>query len=721
MKFVAKNLLFISFIFSLTQCSQNQAYEKLPELINQDTGLREFRFRSADCINTVYQHVPSNCDHKQQIVTEKDPSTNTERVLIRELTPDLKEKFKTVVSPTVQYDEKNGKILVSATLRVNENANRVFTEMKYYFEGDLKGFRENFKKDKSLKYIPLVKKLGASERLNGVVYCADRPGCQEVALVFSFLNPGPDGALMVDSKTFTIDSRESEKVKSDTIPGEATPRTLDIQITTVEFPEEFETDDIADPENRDVFDNVKAPVLPKDPSGALCEGLLEDKTQCPDYIYDSTRPNPIYESEEKEDEDDKPVDVFRMDADILGQIPSAADMLAEAEAAAAAAAVTEADASSANTNSNPEPAAQVNGTVKGLEDKDPSSTQEGRGSGTTPPHTTQDKEAAAPHVVSDSPQMQPAPVVDEQPPVILPTENIPLPIPRPKDLGTTTPTAENQDEGLTPEQVLEQMPAESIPIPRPRPRPEHLGGSSSSSATTGTTATIAAKDRILSVDGKFVYDISKCSQQLQRLKTGVFNQARGIYHNGSLRNARQFSNQFDINRPNPSRKSKQYGSDLTFLTVEYAGCMLQQKYRDIKIDINDFSSQNGGKLSGHSSHQNGLDVDLSYPHLNGRSNGFDDFTRNLTDERLEAALDYAKILYSTERVHILFTDRAIISGFCGYMKRKGRLTNEYKNFINNNFRHIAKHHNHYHVRLQCNSQNEFCQPQGKIRTDKICK
>ncbi len=727
MKWVFKSLLFIIPLFTLTQCAQQQAYEKLPELINEDTGLREFRFRSADCIDTVYQHISSNCDHKQQIVTEKSPNSDKEIVLIRELTPNLKEKFKTVVSPTVQYDEKNGKIYVSATLRINENSDRDFTEFKYTFEGDLKGFREKYKTDKSLRYIPLEKKSGPTEKLNGVVYCATQPSCDEVALVFSFLNPGPDGKELVDSKTFTIDGRESAKTPTDTQPGKAEQRTLEIKITEVEFPDEFGVDDIADPENHEVFANVKAPVLPKDPTGALCAGMVSDPTQCPDYIYDSTQKNPLHE-EESEDEDDALVDVFNMDQDILGQ-PQTPEQT---------------DTDKVTTDGN---ATQPVVPPTGQADKDQPKTDIGNGavsdnSAVPTPNEDGDKKGgfvitgpddqnSSGGFVITGPDNDTGAVSTTTPPatstttpventndneVKLPTENIPIPTPRP---DYTPPTADNNTEtpketpkSPTPAEILAEIPIDQIP--RPMPRPDHLGQGNASPA-------VAGKNQLLSVDGKFIFDLTKCTTQLNRLQTGVFNQSRGIYYGGSLRNGKQYSKGFESNRPNTSKKSRQFSSDLTLLTVEYAACVLEQKYKNIKIDIHDFSLQNGGKIGGHGSHQNGLDVDLSYPHIGNKTKGFDKFVNNMTDERTEVALDYAKILYSTDRIHIIFTDTKIKKRFCQYMKNKGRLTNEYKNFINNNLRHIAGHGNHYHIRMKCNSQNEFCQPQGKLTTEKVCQ
>lgn len=700
-----KTLLLLFAVTTLTQCAQQQAYEKLPELINEDTGLREFRFRSADCINTVYQHIPSNCDHRQQIITEKNPDSGKDRVLIRELTPDLREKFKTIVSPTVQYDEKNGKIYVSATMRINESSDRDFTELKYSFEGDLKTFRDKYKSDPSLRYIHLVKRTGPSEKLNGAVYCVEPPHCEEVALVFSFLNPGPDGQLLVDSKTFTIDNRETEKAPTDVIPGKAEPRTLDIKIVTVEFPDEFDVDDIANPEIRDAFGNVKAPILPKDPSGALCAGLIEDQSSCPDYIYDSTQKNPLHDNADSEEEGT--VDVFNMDIDAKPSTPQ--------------------DSTSLDTPTTETPTqVETPQTTTSTQATDATTTDSATPSKQDTPKTGGEVTLIATLPDDEAPQVDSNLNVDSNPPktedgdtpnVVLPTENVPIPRPRPRPDHLMTPPAASETQtpptqaDLTPAEVLAQIPDDQIP--RPKPRPDHL--------MQNTPPQANSKLQLLSVDGRFVFDLGKCSQQLNRLQTGVFNQSRGLYYsNGRLNNGKRYSKSSDINRPNDGRKSKQYASDLTLLTVEYAACVMEQKYPKAKIDIHDFSLQRGGELAGHSSHQNGLDVDLSYPHIDNKTQGFDVFTNYMPDARVEAAMDYAKILYSTERVHIIFTDTAIQQRFCKYMKDKGRLTPEYKDFINKNFRHIQGHRNHYHVRMKCNSQNVYCQPQGPLITHKVC-
>lgn len=709
MKYVAKALFLLISSSLWVSCAQHTTYEKFPELINEDTGLREFRFRGADCIDTPYDHIDSNCDHRQEIITVKTPAGSADRVLIRELTPDLKEKSKTIVSPTVQYDERQGKIYVSAIMRINEDASQDFTEILYTFEGDLKGFRDKYKTDKNLKYIPLSKKDGGAERLNGMVYCADRPGCHEIALVFSYLNPDENGKKIIDSKTFTIDSRESNKVPTDTIPGQAFPKTLELLITKVEFPEEYEVDDIADPENSAIFSNVKAPVLPQDPTGFLCEGLTEDvkSDQCPDYIFDSTKPNPLHSN--PVDESEAPVSVFNIDQEQL-DTPNA--ILEQEDQEQHLDTATEHETPGINPTEQDSQAEEVKDSQQAI--KRPVTRPDGWVPHTSSPdanaESNADADANALALQEASKEEAVATTAEDSNQVVLP-ETAPRPVPRPDHI---TELAKN-----TPPQVHTDTEEVELPMtaPRPRPRPEGLGTDSAAASVTGAPT---GRDRLLSVDGRFVYDLRKCSTQLSQLQSGVFNQAKGIYHNGTLTQAKQFQGVFELNRPNAGRKDRHYASDLTILTVEYAACVLEQKYSNVKIDVHDFSFLRGGQLSRHSSHQNGLDVDVSYPHIAGRTQGFDSFATNLNDERVELALDYAKILYSTERVHIIFTDRRIKNRFCTFMKSKNSLTKEYKDFINNNFRHVNGHHNHYHLRMKCNSQNEFCRPQGTIITEKTC-
>lgn len=647
-------LIFIPLLLLLlASCgSPKQNYTQFPEEINTTTGLREFRLQPSDCINTPYEHIESRCSKNEEVTVTED-GQGQQHVTIHEQTPWLdRDKAKTVIEPTIQFDEIKEIVLVSAKMRTNQGGNPPqFEDTIYRFEGSLKDFRQRYAQDNSERYVHLIKKVGGTEVLNGMVYCAERPKCHEVTLLFSFSNVNEQGQRFLDSRSFQIDARESEFQPSDAIAGEAKPRHLEVSIAEINLPEIEATPqtDESNPESSALFENVLPPILPYDSSQHLCKGF--ENEVCPEYLFDPTqRP------------EQKPTTTLKDDE--LEELEAVDETMYE----------------------TPPPPT------------------------TTAPVPTQD----------ETPQSRPEETEDNTPQAggqISEDTVIPRPVPRPEGLGTgtTNTNTDDTDTDDTPDETPEaqvQLP-EGDNIPRPMPRPEGLGTSSASQQQNPPTGDAALQ----SIDGRFTYDLHACSDELNKIKSSSFHQAKGFYSDGRLERSSTYETEFsEINRPHPSRESRQYASGITHLAVDYAACVLRQRYSsDVKIDVHDFSSRNGGRLSGHGSHQNGLDVDVSYPHLGDSTSGFDDFTKDSSERRTVLALDYARILYATDRIHILFTDKAIKQRFCDYAKRSSDPSKNIA-FINKNFRHIGGHKNHYHIRVKCTNQNEYCKPQGQITT-----
>ncbi len=201
---------------------------------------------------------------------------------------------------------------------------------------------------------------------------------------------------------------------------------------------------------------------------------------------------------------------------------------------------------------------------------------------------------------------------------------------------------------------------------------------------------------------------------LQEIQEKEFNQSKGFYsRRGHITNATQLTTNLGDSVANSGRRHSQYGSGLLTKTLEFTTREFSRLHPGVPVCINDLSRDSGGRLSGHGSHQNGLDVDISFP-----STGSDcqrsPFTNWRTldgpdDSFRQKNWDLLKLLISTERVNILFVDRAFAEALCRHAKKPStNTTKAERNKIFKKLKHWDGHTKHYHVRMTCNTQNEGC-------------
>src|SRR5690606_28371648 len=127
----------------------------------------------------------------------------------------------------------------------------------------------------------------------------------------------------------------------------------------------------------------------------------------------------------------------------------------------------------------------------------------------------------------------------------------------------------------------------------------------------------------------------------------------------------------------------------------------------------------GGDISGHASHENGLDVDIAYfrndhseqdPEI---TSGFiERFVRNgklSANFDLERNWTFIKALTRTGRISRIFTDRVIKNALCRYAESLGELKTEEEAL--RRLRHWPNHTDHWHVRLTCPEKSPRCKAQ----------
>ncbi len=139
-----------------------------------------------------------------------------------------------------------------------------------------------------------------------------------------------------------------------------------------------------------------------------------------------------------------------------------------------------------------------------------------------------------------------------------------------------------------------------------------------------------------------------------------------------------------------------------------------------RLQIGDLSKMNGGKLSNHNSHQNGLDIDLIYFRVDKREqnkNGHDDFLEKFVESDklsknfdIERNWEYFKLIVNRAKINKIFTDQKIKDELCRYAEQIGELELHAETL--RRLRHWPKHDDHFHVRLECPMFDLECIPQA---------
>ena len=166
-----------------------------------------------------------------------------------------------------------------------------------------------------------------------------------------------------------------------------------------------------------------------------------------------------------------------------------------------------------------------------------------------------------------------------------------------------------------------------------------------------------------------------------------------------------------------SSDATSWGAGSMISLLENSSALYMQTYNpSVKIYIGDISLQTGGKYSPHSSHQNGLDVDVLYMG-NKRYDSVFDKDGNLTDRyNYQANWDYWRIVVSQQ---ILKNDKpvSIVSMILVDPKLKELIDiwAQAQNFTDPLDAEILKllrptvaHDDHFHLRLRCSPYHPQC-------------
>lgn len=199
------------------------------------------------------------------------------------------------------------------------------------------------------------------------------------------------------------------------------------------------------------------------------------------------------------------------------------------------------------------------------------------------------------------------------------------------------------------------------------------------------------------------------------------NQAIGSPDQGRLRNASFLKTHLDtygltnkIVIANSSTKNY-YGTQEMMNVLEAIGDKAYT-FQQNKIHISRISAKHGGRLPPSVSHQNGMDVDVGYPTVQGKI-GFpivaSGGSMKKSDFSIAKTLELFKFMMTqtVSPVDRLFVDQSIINRLCKEAKDTGRFKgSERAAFVKlfENMQHVAGHGNHFHMRLRCTPNQPDC-------------
>ncbi len=197
----------------------------------------------------------------------------------------------------------------------------------------------------------------------------------------------------------------------------------------------------------------------------------------------------------------------------------------------------------------------------------------------------------------------------------------------------------------------------------------------------------------------------------------------GYYSNGSIRNGVSIPDSGPGYMKLFLHRNRAWATqEMIDMLIESAGAMDKKFPNMDRMQVGDISKNGGGDVTDlHSSHQNGLDVDLTYYRVNQieqRPNQIDGFAENMVvNNRISRNFDAArnwefiKKLHESGNVQRIFVDPIIKKEFC----RQARMKRELLRFddVLKSIRPYPNHGDHMHVRLRCPRDARECLSQDE--------
>ncbi len=198
-------------------------------------------------------------------------------------------------------------------------------------------------------------------------------------------------------------------------------------------------------------------------------------------------------------------------------------------------------------------------------------------------------------------------------------------------------------------------------------------------------------------------------------------------------------------------RHRNYGTGMMVNMIIATASIILERYQDNHLHVSDISAQSGGKIGSHSSHQNGLDADISYLGMGNfestltackgrdgrrldscssrqiRSEGKrcqardgtwyycrysikDGTATNKFKEQIPKNFDYFRLLTASGMVKWIGMNKGVKRAFCQWAKDEGTLEDPETVAVLSRMTEWTGHHSHFHLRLFCPPRNAGAHP-----------
>lgn len=181
-------------------------------------------------------------------------------------------------------------------------------------------------------------------------------------------------------------------------------------------------------------------------------------------------------------------------------------------------------------------------------------------------------------------------------------------------------------------------------------------------------------------------------------------------------------------------RDRRYGNEVMIDTLKKLGAAYVASSHGVfeRIQIGDIAQYGGGPITRHASHQTGLDADIVFLRRDHRetdpSRGFNASFDELfvSDHRVTSNFDTERMwwvfrwLNRTRLVDRIFVDPQIKRHFCNLANTLPTSSDSEKIAVLRQLRPLAKHDDHFHLRLKCPPQDTECEGSVPVKSGSGC-
>ncbi len=201
-------------------------------------------------------------------------------------------------------------------------------------------------------------------------------------------------------------------------------------------------------------------------------------------------------------------------------------------------------------------------------------------------------------------------------------------------------------------------------------------------------------------------------------RADVIEQAIGFYNNGALVHASELANPEGNGWLKIVRgRGRRYGSTELLDLLTGAAAEIHANFpAGERLQIADIAQEQGGRISGHDSHQNGLDADIIYFRMNHQEQDPSDDSglheifvakgKVTPNFDLERNWRLVQKLAASNQVNRIFMDPVIKLALCDYAKSIHEFSEDSDAL--RRIRPLVNHQNHMHVRINCPANSPKC-------------